>query len=249
MKDDKYGVVLGLPKHYKQQVNKRRRIEIDPLLDEKEKMARLDKLHDSLNSNTRTNITRLYEMEKFLYKFIKTACPVDTPFKFEEEEITAFDLIIQNAARVVLENPSMLGLLVEKAYGIRVEEQKNFFQGVKNITKRYSVESSHKLLNDLNEVIHTFMDKLKTFSSSDDKVDVAGASQILKNLEGYLKILIPMSKVLETNNDASEELKRAKIKAMADPNPQTTIQQNQYNILNISLDDLEKAKHARRLDQ
>ena len=215
-------------------------IEESPFLTEEEKQEKINNIISEPPMVRSLPLSAVTKRKQFIYQFIKKSCPSTYKMDFTEENITAFDLFMHEVCSMVLEDKEAVGLIIEQAYDIRVEDQKQFFLAVKNLTKKYSSQSAHQLLNDLNEVVHNFMLKIKTLSNSDDKLDIAGASQILKNIEGYLKLLIPMSKVLEANNDATEELKRAKIKQLQGDGNKVQRIQNQYNIIQIDASIKEK---------
>ena len=59
--------------------------------------------------------------------------------------------------------------------------------------------------------VHKLLDKVNMYVDSDDKLDVAGSSQILKNAEGLIKMLAPLSKIQRTNDDTDEKLKQQKL--------------------------------------
>lgn len=223
-------------------------IQNNPLLDDDEKFEKIEKLTNlPATINSKVCKEKLAH-KKFVYEFLKAGCPANFRYDIDDKSIDALEIILKQVSQMILFKPELIGSLIESAYGIRVEDQSDFFKTVKQITTKYSRESSEKLVHDLNEVIHSYMDRLKSLVSSSDpltwKMDIAAGSQILKNIEGYLKILMPVSKIKEVNSDADEELKRTKIKSMQGDNDKPQRIQNQYNIIQISQEDKDKARQT-----
>lgn len=215
-------------------------IEESPFLTDEEKQEKINSIISEPPMVRSLPLSAVTKRKQFIYQFIKNSCPSTYKMDFTEENITALDLFMHEVCTMVLEDKEAVGLIIEQAYDIRIEDQKQFFLAVKNLTKKHSLQSSHKLINDITEILHNYMEQIKKLSISGDKFDLAGGSQIFKNLEGYLKVFAAMSKVSETNNDASEELKRAKIKQLQGDGNKVQKIQNQYNIIQIDASIKEK---------
>lgn len=213
------------------------KIELDTFIPPEEKEEKLKYLQLELDKhyteNTPAELPIKPMTKKFIYEFIKEYCPATSNVNFDNKQIDVFDGFMRKVTQAVLDRPDLLGCLIEQAYGIRAEDQKQFFKSVSNVTKQFNPLSSQKLLNDLVEALNNMMEKIKMFSNSDNPMDIAATSQMLKNLEGHLKILVPVSKIAQSNEDASEKLKLARIKELEGEKKSTTKIQNQYNIIQI----------------
>lgn len=149
--------------------------------------------------------------KKMFTKLIKDCCDTQQNIDFNKEQQKLIERCMQWAVQNVLENPKYIGVLIENAYGIRVEDQKQFFATIKNTSKTFNAESAVDILNKVNLALHKLIDKINYFADSDDKLDVAGSSQMIKNVEGLVKMLIPYSKIQRINDDTDEKLKQQKL--------------------------------------
>lgn len=173
--------------------------------------------------------------KKMFTKLIKDSCDPMSDIDFNESQEKLIERCMQWAVQNVLENPKYIGVLIETAYGIRVEDQKQFFANLKNTSKIFTADSAIDLLNKLNLSAHQLMDKINHYANSDDKLEVAGASQMLKNVEGIAKMIIPYAKIQRINDDTDEKLKQQKLTDSQQTSKPATFNINLGSMGNASL--------------